>query len=291
MPPLPQLPGVEHRELELSTGVRAHVALAGPDDAPRVLALHGWPQHWWIWRKLIEQLGEEVRIACPDLRGLGWSGWPQDGDFRKARLADDALATLDALGWDRALLVGHDWGGVASYLVALDAPERLDGLLVLAAAHPWQQPLKILANGWRFAYQLPIAPPRIGRLVMRDGRYTAAVLRAGSGAGFRFTPEEIATYVDALREDVPARATEGYYGSFLTHDSVALGRAAAGRRLEVPTRLLYGTREPLGVPLARGLERHGDDAALVLLPGAGHWLAEERPDAVADAVRAMIATR
>jgi pimeloyl-ACP methyl ester carboxylesterase len=288
MPPVPQLPGVEHRELDLATGVRIHIALAGPEDAPRVLALHGWPQHWWIWRKVIERLGGDVRIACPDLRGLGWSGWPADGDFRKARLAGDAFATLDALGWDRALLVGHDWGGVAGYLAALDAPERLDGLLVLAAAHPWQPPLTLLANAWRFAYQLPIAPPRLGRRVMHDGRYTAAMLQAGSGSDFRFTPEEIATYADVLREDVPARATEGYYGSFLTRDSIELGRAVAGRRLQVPTRLLYGTREPLGVPLARGLERHGDDAALELLPGAGHWLPEERPDAVAAQIATLL---
>jgi pimeloyl-ACP methyl ester carboxylesterase len=288
-PPLPQLPGVEHRALELATGVRVHVALAGPEDAPRVLALHGWPQHWWMWRSVIERLRGDVRIACPDLRGLGWSGWPADGDFRKSRLAEDAIATLDALGWDRALLVGHDWGGVASWLAALDAPERLHGVLVLAAAHPWQPTRTLLANAWRFAYQLPIAPPRLGRAVMHDGRYTAAMLHAGSGNGFRFTPEETATYVDVLRAAGPARATEGYYRSFLLRDSVELGRAVAGRRLRIPARLLYGTREPLGVPLARGLERHGDDARLELLPGAGHWLAEERPDEVAAAIRARLA--
>ena len=208
--------------------------------------------------------------------------------LRKLRLAEDAVATLDALDWDRALLVGHDWGGVASYLAALDAPERFDAVVVLAAAHPWQPPLRVLANGWRFAYQLPIAPPMLGRRVMRDGRYTATVLHTASGAGFRFSPEELATYVDVMREDLPARATEGYYRSFLLRDSVELGRAVAGRRLTLPTRLLYGTREPLGVPLARGIERHGEDAALELIPGAGHWLAEERPDAVIDAIRGLL---
>lgn len=287
LPPLPSLPGVEHSELELSTGVRVHVALAGPEGAPRVLALHGWPQHWWIWRDVIAGLGGGVRIACPDLRGLGWSGWPADGDFRKARLADDALATLDALGWDRALLVGHDWGGVAGYLTALRAPERLDGLLVLAAAHPWQPPRRLLRNAWRFAYQLPIAPPLVGAALMRDGRYPAWLLRAASGKGFRFAERDSRLYLDVLRADVPARASERYYRSFLLQDAPALGRLAAGRRLQVLTRLLYGTREPLGVPLARGLERHGDDAQLELVAGAGHWLPEERPQLVAERIRAL----
>jgi pimeloyl-ACP methyl ester carboxylesterase len=285
--PLPQLPGVEHGELQLATGVRIHVATAGPADAPRVLALHGWPQHWWMWRRVIERLDGAVRIVCPDLRGLGWSGWPADGDFRKARIADDAIATLDALGWDRALLVGHDWGGVGGYLAALRAPERLHGLIVCSTAHPWQPRARMAANLWRFAYQLPIAPPQLGRRLMRDGRYTAWLLRAGSGRGFRFSAEELAAYVDVMREDVRARATEGYYRSFLLRDAAELTRAAGGRRLEMPARLLYGTREPLGVALAQGIERHGDDAALELLEGAGHWVPEERSEAVAAAIRAM----
>ena len=287
LPPLPQLPGVEHADLELATDVRVHVALTGPEDAPRVLALHGWPQHWWIWRDVLARLGGAARVACPDLRGLGWSGWPADGDFRKTRLAEDAIATLDALGWDRALLVGHDWGGVAAYLAALRAPERLYGLLVLAAGHPWQPPLRIVANLHRFAYQLPLAMPELGRRAMRDGRYTALILRLAAGDGFALDPADARLYVEVLRADVPARATEGYYRSFLTRDAPALCRQVAGRRLEMPARLLYGTREPLGTAFARDFERHGDDAHLELVDGAGHWLAEERPDLVAERIRAM----
>jgi pimeloyl-ACP methyl ester carboxylesterase len=287
LPPLPDHPGVEHTELELPTGVRVHVALAGPEEAPPVLALHGWPQHWWCWRRVIDRLGGAVRIACPDLRGLGWSGWPQDGDFTKARIADDALATLDALGWDRALLVGHDWGAVGGYLTALRAPERLTGLIVISAAHPWQPPARVAVNAWRFAYQLPLAAPWLGSAFMRDGRLTALMLRAAWGEEGMFDRDEIATYVDVLRADVPARATEGYYRSFLLQDSRSLPDLVAGRRLQVPTRLLYGRREPLGVSMAHGIERHGDDAALELLDGAGHWVPEERPEVVAERIRAM----
>jgi pimeloyl-ACP methyl ester carboxylesterase len=284
LPPMPSLDGVEHTELQLATGVRIHVATTGPPGAPRVLALHGWPQHWWMWRRVIERVGTSVRLACPDLRGLGWSGWPDDGDFRKERLAQDAVATLDALGWDDALLVGHDWGGVASYLAALSAPERFRGLIVLSAGHPWQPPARMLANAWRFAYQLPIAAPRLGAALMREGHYTELILRQASGEGFRFDPEERRAYVDVMRADGPARATEGYYRSFLAHDGMALRRLAAGRRLAMPARLLYGTREPLGPDLARGLERHGDDAAVEFVEGAGHWLAEERPGVVAERI-------
>jgi pimeloyl-ACP methyl ester carboxylesterase len=289
--PLPELPGVEHRFLDLATGVRAHVALAGPPDAPPVLALHGWPQHWWCWRWVIAELGDDVRIACPDLRGFGWSGWPDDGDFAKDRLAADALATLDALEIERALIVGHDWGGLAGYLAALDAPERLTGLLVLSTAHPWQPPARILRNAWRFAYQLPLAAPWAGAALMRDGRLVATMLRGAWGEEGMFDAEDVQVYVDVIRRDGPARATEALYRAFLLRDAPGLGPRMARRRLAVPTRLLYGRREPLGVELTEGLERHGDDARVELVGGAGHWLPEERPELVAEHIRGMTAPR
>jgi pimeloyl-ACP methyl ester carboxylesterase len=288
-PPMPEVDGVEHLWLDLPTGVRAHVALAGPEDAPRVLALHGWPQHWWCWRRVIEQLGGAVRIACPDLRGFGWSGWPEDGDFTKPRLVDDALGTLDALGWEQALYAGHDWGGYAGYLFALRAPERLTGLLVLSAGHPWQPPARLLANLWRFSYQLPLAAPWAGAAFMRDGRLPRQMLHAAWGEEGTFDAAEAETYLAVLREDGPAKATQRLYRSFLLRDAPALRSVVAGRRLEVPTRLLYGRREPLGTALAEGLERHGDDARVELLDGVGHWVPEERPGLVADRIRALAA--
>jgi pimeloyl-ACP methyl ester carboxylesterase len=287
MPPLPSLPGVEHSYLDLPTGVRVHVALAGSPDAAPVLALHGWPQHWWCWRHVIAALGGAVRIACPDLRGLGWSSWPADGDFTKPRLVDDALATLDALGWDRALLVGHDWGAVTGYLTALRAPERLSGLLAIGAPHPWQPPARVVANAWRFSYQLPLAAPGIGAALMRDGRLPQAMMRAAGGEKGTFDAADVETYLAVLREDGPARATEGLYRSFLLRDAPMLGRYVAGKRLEVPTVLLYGRREPLGTAMAEGLERHGDDARVELLEGVGHWVPEERPELVAERILAM----
>jgi pimeloyl-ACP methyl ester carboxylesterase len=92
----PALPGVTHRFHDLRTGVRAHVAHAGPPDAPAVVLLHGFPQHWWMWRRVIPLLAEDHCVLAMDLRGLGWSGQPADGDFRKRRIAEDAVALLDA---------------------------------------------------------------------------------------------------------------------------------------------------------------------------------------------------
>src|SRR5690349_14770248 len=123
MPPLPQLAGISHRDVHVR-GIRLHVAEGGPADAPPVLLLHGWPQHWWIWRDVIPGLIDDHRVIAPDLRGLGWSDAPRRGYLKQA-LAEDNLALLDALGIERAALVGHDWGGIVGFLICLTAPERV----------------------------------------------------------------------------------------------------------------------------------------------------------------------
>ncbi|MBJ7291840.1 alpha/beta fold hydrolase, partial [Williamsia sp.] len=106
--PLPHVDGVEHQYVDAGP-LRMHVAVAGPADAPPLLLLHGWPQHWYLWRDVIPAVSDRYRVIAPDLRGFGWTDAPPGG-YRKERLATDILALLDALGIDRVRLVGHDWG-------------------------------------------------------------------------------------------------------------------------------------------------------------------------------------
>ena len=76
------------------------------------MLVHGWPQHWWAWRRLLPALAQERRVLCPDLRGLGWSDAPP-GTYAKETWAADLVALLDALDLDSADIAGHDWGGPA----------------------------------------------------------------------------------------------------------------------------------------------------------------------------------
>jgi pimeloyl-ACP methyl ester carboxylesterase len=280
----PALPGVVHRMHDLPTGVRVHVAHAGPQDAPAVLALHGFPQHWWMWRRVIPLLGG-LRVLAMDLRGLGWSGQPDDGDFRKARIGEDAVALLDVLGIERAVLLGHDWGAWAAFHAVLDAPERWTGFVPTGIAHPWQPPRTLLGLLPRMVYQPPIALPILGPRVV--AAFAPRIIRAAWGD--RTTYDRHAEELHAARYREPERAEAGsrLYRDFLTRE---LGpRAFAGRRLRVPTRMLHGRRDFMGTAPALGLERHGDDARTVLLDGCGHFVPEERPAEVAEAVLSLTA--
>jgi pimeloyl-ACP methyl ester carboxylesterase len=289
-PALPDVPGVRHRFLPLSTRVRIHLAEAGPEDAPPVLCLHGWPQHWLIWRRVIPLLSDQYRLLCPDLRGFGWSGWPADGDFAKQRLADDALALLDRLEIDRAHVMGHDWGAWVGFLLAVRSPERLRTLLALGIPHPWQPPARMARNAWRFTYQLPIAAPLVGERLLRREDTTRRMLRGGWGDKDTWDEEAAESYMAVQRQPERARASSRMYRTFLTREAGPIAAGSfAGRRLGVPTRLVVGRRDLLGPALLDGFERHGDDAAAEVLEGCGHFVPEERPDVVADRARTLFA--
>jgi pimeloyl-ACP methyl ester carboxylesterase len=279
---MPEVEGVEHSFHDLPTGVRLHLAAAGPPDAPPVLCLHGWPQHWWSWRDVIGDLSG-FRVLAPDMRGFGWSDPPADDVFVKERIAEDAVALLDALGLDEVRLVGHDWGAWVAMLAALRAPERFSSLLAMSIASPWVPPITGLRNLWRLSYIPPIAAPVIGERVVRDGAFVRRVLEVGRRDGRAWTDEELETYVAVLREPQAAHASSKLYRDFVLRE--ALRNAAGGfrgRRFEMPARLLHGRRDPLGRGLVEGFK-----GEIELVDGAGHFLPEEKPALVAERIRAM----
>jgi pimeloyl-ACP methyl ester carboxylesterase len=285
---MPQLEGVEHRHVALPTGVRIHLAEAGPTDGPPVLMLHGWPQHWWEWRKVIPLLSDRYRLLIPDLRGFGWSEWPTDGDFRKQRLADDQIALLDALGLDRVHMIGHDWGAAAGLLLAVGAPQRLNGLLALGIIHPWQPTGRAARNLWRMAYQIPLATPGLSQRLQRTESFMVRLMKSGWGERSTWDDAAPAVYSATLSQPHSADAGHRLYRQFVTQElRPAVTSRFRGRRLGVPTRLIVGTREPLGPDMAQGIERHGDDATSELLEGCGHFVPEERPAEVAARAREL----
>jgi pimeloyl-ACP methyl ester carboxylesterase len=157
------------------------------------------------------------------------------------------------------------------------------GLVAAGIAHPWPSTATMLRALPRLAYQPPIAAPALGPRIVRRG--ARQILRGAWGD--MTTYDAAAEDLYAARYDDPRRAEAAsrLYRDFLLRE---VGRTPLPR-LRVPARLLYGRLDPLGTRLAEGLERHGDDARTVLLDGCGHFVPEERPDAVAAAVRELIA--
>src|SRR5688500_12974403 len=256
---------VEHRYVDAG-GLRTHVALAGDENGEPVVLLHGWPQHWWIWRGVIPALaGAGYRCICIDLRGHGWTDAPPDG-YEKEQFATDVLAALDELGIGRFKLIGHDWGGFTAFLIALREPQRVDRLLALSIIHPWvrqeggiAQTLKSLLGA---SYQVVLATPFVGSTVVRRLPFIDTIIKVGSGG--RLGDEVRERYASRFKEPDRARATSALYRTFLTREAQPILKCRyRDRRLTVPTVLMYGDSDR--VITAQRLahyEEHADDMRL-----------------------------
>jgi pimeloyl-ACP methyl ester carboxylesterase len=285
---MPQVEGVRHR-FEAAGGLNFHVAEAGEGDP--VLLLHGWPQHWYCWRLVIPRLAERYRVLAIDLRGFGWSDIAWEG-FEKETMADDVANVMAALDVERARIVGHDWGAWIGYLLAMRRPELVERLVALSTPPPFVRPTpRILVNGRRFAYQLPLASP-LGPRLMRRPSYVARKVRRWSQKHGNIRNDVQRLYGRDLRASTRARAASLLYRTFLLRE---VGPVLAGRyrkhRLTVPTLVLHGQRDPILPPIFyEGHDRYADDLTVEKVRKAGHLLPEECPDLVSDRALEFFAT-
>ena len=274
---LPAVPGVTHRDVQAGD-VRLHVAEAG--NGRPLLLLHGWPQHWWSWRRMIPALARTRRVLAPDLRGWGWSDAPP-GDYAKATYAADVIALLDAEGLDRVDLIGHDWGGWVAFLLALEHPERFGRLVALDITPPWRErpQARQIATPLFMSYQLLLATPRVGTAAMtRSNAFVRRIIRMASGRGAGWTDAELDAYADVLREPARAAASSACYRTFLTRELPEIARRGdRSDELRVPTLLVMGGSSALHRVLH---PRPSANVRVEVIRGAGHFLPEEAPDEV-----------
>ncbi|HEY0517531.1 MAG TPA: alpha/beta hydrolase [Solirubrobacteraceae bacterium] len=270
---LPELPGVTHRRVQLRE-LRMHVAEAG--EGPPLVLLHGWPQHWWSHRHLIPQLATRYRVLAPDLRGLGWSDAPP-GDYAKSTFADDVLELLDHEGIEQAFVIGHDWGGYAAFLLALEHPQRVRRMIALDIPPPWpgrprprQVALPLLVS-----YQVLLATPLGRRMLMSGPGLVRAIIRLATGPLYQWNEQDLELYAQRLREPARAQASSAIYRTFLTRELPAsLRRGDRSAELSVPTLLLMGQNSGIDrilTPQSSGM------LEVRRVAGAGHFLAEEAP--------------
>lgn len=280
---------MQHQQVRAGV-IELHVATAGSGDP--IVLVHGWPQHWWVWRGVIPPLVEAGhRVIAVDLRGHGWSDAPPHG-YDKEQFATDVLAALDSLGVERFKLMGHDWGGFTSFLMALRAPERVEKLVVVSIVHPWIQreggigtQLKAFASA---IYQFVLATPGLGPFVVRRLPFIDTIIRVGSEG--RVSEGDREAYWRRFKEKPRAKATSALYRTFLTKELTPILKGRYhDQRLTVPTLLLYGDSDRV-ITEERlvGWEEHADDMRVEQVPGT-HFLPDESPDLVAERALAHFA--
>lgn len=280
--------GAEHHFVELPN-VRLHVITAGAGSP--MLLLHGFPESSWEFRDVIGPLAEHHRVICPDLRGAGESEAPSSGYGRDA-LTADLLGILDHFGLERVGIVAHDWSAVLAFDFALDRPERVAWLLAMAVPHPWTRMSLPMAWGFRHSWYLPILlTPRFGPWLLGAGRQTFAkhLFRGFAADPSAWSDDEIAPYLALLRDPARQQAIHRLCVDYLLASiMVLLRRGRDGQVMPCPTLLLTGALDPVvRADLVRGPATETAGVEVEEVPGASHWIVEERPDVVIDRALAL----
>ena len=276
-----------HRDVS-ANGTRFHVAESG--SGPLVLLLHGFPQFWWQWRHQLHGLAEAgLHAVAPDLRGYGASDKPPEG-YDAYTLAADVAGLVRALGEQRAVIVGHDWGAAIAWVVATLHPDVVERLVILGTAHPlrhreamFADPKgQLQASRYMFGAQVPWTAERT---LTKDGAQRVAdLLDAWSGPAWP-TEDERTVYREAMLIPGVAHSALEYY-RWLVRSIVRPTGYRFFKRIQrpvtAPTLQLHGALDSCVLPrTALGSGRYVEaQYEWRLVEDAGHFLPEEAPDVV-----------
>jgi len=274
-----------------ANGIGFHALADGPADGPLVLCLHGFPELGRSWRHQLPALASAgYRAVAPDLRGYGET--ELRGPFDLPTLVEDVAGLVAVLGRERAVVMGHDWGGAVAWSVAARRPSVVERLVVLNCPPPQilaraivRSPAQLRRSWYVLFFQLPWLPER--RMAANAAEVVARALVGGSHRREAWTREEVDAYRAAFARPGRAKAAIDWYRAGFRR-SVRPRRGRARATVAAPTLVLWGVedrflgRELVTLERLRDAFSEGNVPSVVLIEDAGHFVQNEAPERVND---------
>ena len=275
--------GWQHHFIE-TNNIRLHCVMQGEGEL--VILLHGFPEFWYSWRHQIPALAKHFKVVVPDLRGYNDSDKPKGG-YDLDTLSADIGGLVQSLGYLKAHVVGHDWGGAIAWNLAQKFPTVLDRLAVLNAPHPYRLMQELggnldqLRRSWYLlAFQIPALPewliqqnlPNIVKTLFQD-----QAVRKGA-----FTQIDTELYQAALEKPGALSAVLSSYRQLLSPQTWLANWGRSPLPITVPTLVLWGEDDVFFTPkLMEGMDSLVTaPLQLKLLSHCGHWVQQEAPQTV-----------
>ncbi len=270
-------------QFALVNGLRLHVVTAGPENAPLIVLLHGFPENWTAWQHSFKPLVDAgFRVVAPDQRGYNLSDKPIGvHHYRLDALASDIRELIRFYGREQAVIVGHDWGGFVAWRLAMDYPEMVQKLIVMNAPHPAAFAREIRENpaqqqkSWHMAFfQIPWLP----EILIGQSPIASANLffRKGAVNQEAFSSYDLHGLAVSLSQPGALTAMLNWYRASFRDRS-----AARARNIDVPTLLIWAEEDrALGKSLTYGLDQWVQSLTVHYIPHCGHFVQNEAPDEV-----------
>ncbi|UCD70294.1 MAG: alpha/beta hydrolase [Betaproteobacteria bacterium] len=251
-----------------------------------VVLLHGWPQSWYCWHKIMPALAQRYSIIAPDLRGLGDSSRPLDG-YDKATVAEDIRKLVhEHLEINRYDLVAHDWGGPVAFALAATYPEHVRKLVMLDTAVPGDGSGTFSQHGrrWHHAFHQTADLPE-ALVAGREDIYLGWFYRNYGYQPGAIAPSDEQEYLRTYRQPGALRAGFAYYRALqrdVAHNEALLKKNG---KLSMPVLALGGGKAfGRGIETLQSLQKVANDVRGGVIDDCGHWMQEEKPDEVTKAV-------
>jgi pimeloyl-ACP methyl ester carboxylesterase len=284
--------------IALRGGLSLRAAVAG--DGPLLIMLHGFPESWYSWRHQLRALAPIYKCVAPELRGYGESDAPRGvHHYRVEEMAGDVRDLIHHFGRERAVVIGHDWGGAIAWVASLMHPEVIERLVILNCPHPRQMGRLLRSNfrqltrSWYILFfQLPWLP----ELMLRAGNFFLPIQAMRSGAAHKeaFTDDDLEHFRAALRPPYAMTAALNYYRALARRD--LLGEPAGGhwlaRKVQAPTLIIWGEQDiALTKELTYGMEGlFARGFTIKYVADSGHWVQQEKPELVNQLIAEFLST-
>jgi pimeloyl-ACP methyl ester carboxylesterase len=262
-----------------SNGVKIHYATMG--SGPLVVMIHGFPDYWYTWRKQMEGLADRFQVVAIDQRGYNLSDKPSGVENYDVRLlVGDVVAVINHLGQQKAIVVGHDWGGMVAWQLAINVPQVVDRLIILNLPHPRGLSRELAHNPEQ---QKNSAYARRFQVEGAEKSLTAEGL-----AGWVKDPDAKKQYVEAFgRSDFTAMLN--YYKRNYPREPYTEDTSPV-KKVQCPVLMIHGLGDT--ALLAPALNGTWDwvekDLTITTIPGAGHFVQADAPDLVTRTMRAWL---
>jgi pimeloyl-ACP methyl ester carboxylesterase len=273
------LSGFEHGDAQLDDGVRIHYLIGGA--GPPIVLLHGYPETWYAWHKVMPQLAARYTVIAPDLRGFGDSSHPAGGYDRKT-MAGDIREVVRRLGYDRVLLAGHDWGGSTAAAWATTWPAEVRRLVVIEAQPrgPWSEQDPGFREPWFYGFhRIPGFAETI--VVGHERQYLVWFYRSFALAPDAIGQADIDEYMRSY--GAPDGMRPGFELVRALPVDVENNRVAMARRIDLPVLAVGGDRS-LGRRVAENLAHLASNVQPIVVDNCAHFVPEEQPAKTAELI-------
>jgi epoxide hydrolase 4 len=296
-----ELKKVEHGYVD-NEGVAIHYASAG--SGPLMIMIHGFPDFWYTWRYQMSVLSKSYHCVAIDIRGYNLSDKPKGLDaYAMSLLVSDVAAVIRHFGQEKAVIVGHDWGGAIAWALAITRPALVERLIILNVAHPLalareivNNPLQMQSSQYAWDFQAPEAHHHLNKIFQDNRLLPEYQTRDGSLNGLSDAellslwvrdPEARKVYIEAFERSDREAMLHYYRKNYPKKEFLLQKKALQLPKVQVPVLIIFGLKDVAIRPstLNNTWDFLEQDMTLVTIPQAGHFVQQDAADLVTRTIK------